>query len=226
MAIFGRKTARQRLRRATRESLTIPAFSSPIDCTPWVIGGLWPAELATVTPENASAAESLRADLQRIAESANEEVNAIRRTVMPDSARQAEETRVINAARGFAVSRVESTVRYLYAAAPQRPTEHPGPQAAEATVFADESVETSRRNVRHGRRATAFRKDASAQPPKARATGRHRGRSPTAKNSTQTPTPFSTGPNRLMRARAKMSPNRTKPGASTRSSPTSPRWSR
>lgn len=178
MAIFGRKTARQRLRRATRESLTIPAFSSPIDCTPWVIGGLWPAELATVTPENASAAESLRADLQRIVESANEEVNAIRRAVMPDSARQAEETRVINAARGFAVSRVESTVRYLYAAAPQRPTEHPGPQAAEATVFADESVETSRRTVRHGRRATAFRKDASAQPPKARATGRHAGPEP------------------------------------------------
>ena len=49
MVIFGRMTARQRLRRATRESLTIPAFSSPADCTPWVTGGLWPAELSSAS---------------------------------------------------------------------------------------------------------------------------------------------------------------------------------
>ena len=59
-------TARQRLRRATRESLTIPAFSSPVDCTPWVTGGLWPAELSPATDETATLAKYLKDDLQRI----------------------------------------------------------------------------------------------------------------------------------------------------------------
>ncbi|MGA8331003.1 MAG: vegetative cell wall protein precursor, partial [Mycobacterium sp.] len=39
MAIFGRNTARQRLRRAAEQSLQSPAFSSPVDCTAWVTGG-------------------------------------------------------------------------------------------------------------------------------------------------------------------------------------------
>jgi hypothetical protein len=115
VAIFGRKTARQRLRRATRESLAIPAFSSPVDCTPWVIGGLWPAELSTVNAESATVAQYLKADLQRIVKSANEELMRIRRAGMAEPARQAEETRVIHAARAFAVRRVESTVRHLHA---------------------------------------------------------------------------------------------------------------
>lgn len=113
MAIFGRNTARQRLRRATRESLKIPAFSAPVDCTPWVTGGLWPAELSTVTPETAPLVKYLRADLQRIVNSANEELMSIRRSGLAEPKRQAEEARVIDDARAFAVRRVESTVRHL-----------------------------------------------------------------------------------------------------------------
>jgi hypothetical protein len=113
VAIFGRNTARQRLRRATRDSLKIPAFSSPVDCTPWVTGGLWPAELSTVTPETAPLVKYLRADLQRIVNSANEELMSIRRSGLAEPKRQAEEARVIDDARAFAVRRVESTVRHL-----------------------------------------------------------------------------------------------------------------
>lgn len=108
-------SARQRLRRATRESLATPAFSSPIDCTPWVTGGLWPAELSTVTPETATLAEYLKADLERIARAANDELKLLKRSGMTDLSRQAAEARVIDAARGRAVRRVESTIRYLHA---------------------------------------------------------------------------------------------------------------
>jgi hypothetical protein len=125
VAIFGRKTARQRLRRATQESLAIPAFSSPVDCTPWVIGGLWPAELSTVNAETATVAEYLKADLQRIVTSANEELKRIRQARMADPARYAEETRVINTARAFAARRVESTVRHLRSANQDHRVQHP-----------------------------------------------------------------------------------------------------
>lgn len=107
-------SARQRLRRATRESLATPAFSSPIDCTPWVTGGLWPAELSPVTPETATLAEHLKADLQRIAQAANDELKLLKRSGMTDLSRQAAEARVIDEARGRAVRRVESTIRYLH----------------------------------------------------------------------------------------------------------------
>jgi hypothetical protein len=113
VAIFGRITARQRLRRATRESLEIPAFSSHFDCTPWVTGGLWPAELSKVTGETAALADYLRADLQRIVRSANDELKIIKRAGMTDSARQAQEARVIDEARARAVRRVQSTVRHV-----------------------------------------------------------------------------------------------------------------
>ncbi|MGO9385104.1 MAG: DUF5631 domain-containing protein [Mycobacterium sp.] len=115
MAIFGRITARQRLRRATRESLAIPAFSSPIDCTPWVTGGLWPAELSPVTAETAALAEYLKTDLQRISNGANEQIKMIKRAGLPDFARQAEEARVVDEARARAARRVESAVRDLHA---------------------------------------------------------------------------------------------------------------
>ncbi|ORV62701.1 hypothetical protein AWC03_05990 [Mycobacterium europaeum] len=128
MAIFGRMTARQRLRRATRESLAMPAFSSPIDCTPWVIGGLWPAELSPVTSENAALAEYLRTDLQRIADSANEQLKMIKRAGLADLPRQAEETRVIDEARARAVRRVESTIRQLRAVNAGVTVGHPRPQ--------------------------------------------------------------------------------------------------
>ncbi|ORV44624.1 hypothetical protein AWC02_14825 [Mycolicibacter engbaekii] len=114
MALFGRWSARQRLRSAARDSLAIPAFSTPVDCSSWVLGGLWPAELATITPETAPLADYLHADLQRIAQSANEKLYALGRSDLAASARQIAQARVINVARAFAVLRVESTVRQLH----------------------------------------------------------------------------------------------------------------
>jgi Family of unknown function (DUF5631)/Family of unknown function (DUF5632) len=137
VAIFGRKTARQRLRRATRDSLAIPAFSSPIDCTPWVIGGLWPAELSTIDAETSTLGEYLKADLQRITSSANDELKMLRRAGMADSARQAEEARVINEARARAVRRVESTVRHLRTSAAEVTAQFPRPPVAEDSVGTD-----------------------------------------------------------------------------------------
>jgi hypothetical protein len=126
VAIFGRNTARQRLRRAAEESLRFPAFSAPVDCTAWVTGGLWPAELSTVTADTAPLVKYLKADLQRIVNSANDELKEIRRAGLADPTRQAQEARVIQEARGYAVRRVESTVRHLRNAttrspAPQQP---------------------------------------------------------------------------------------------------------
>ena len=129
MAIFGRRTARQRLRRAARESLTIPAFSSPVDCTPWVTGGLWPAELSTATDETATLAAYLKDDLQRITRSANDELRTLKRAGMADFAQQAEEARVVDEARARAVRRVESTMRQLHAV---KAVEHERPQDVES----------------------------------------------------------------------------------------------
>jgi hypothetical protein len=114
VAIFGRNTARQRLRRAAQESLKIPAFSAAVDCTPWVTGGLWPVELSTMTPQTAPLVRHLKADLERIVASTNNELNRIRRAGLSDSQRQAEEARIISNARAFAVRRVASTVRSLH----------------------------------------------------------------------------------------------------------------
>lgn len=93
----------------------MPAFSSPIDCTPWVIGGLWPAELSTITAENATLADYLKVDLEKIADSANEQLKMIKRAGLADVPRRAEEARVIDEARARAVRRVESTIRQLHA---------------------------------------------------------------------------------------------------------------
>ncbi|TGD84502.1 vegetative cell wall protein precursor [Mycolicibacterium sp. CH28] len=113
MAIFGRNTARRRLKRATQQALSVPTFDAPADCTPWVIGGLWPAELETVTPATAPVAEYLKNDLQRIADSANQRLRALHHSGLPEAGRRAEEARIINVGRAFAVLRVESTVRHL-----------------------------------------------------------------------------------------------------------------
>jgi hypothetical protein len=137
VAIFGRITARQRLRRAARESLTIPAFSSPVDCTPWVTGGLWPAELSTATDETATLAAYLKDDLQRITRSANDELRAIKRAEMADFAQQAEEARVVDEARARAARRVESTMRQLHAVKAEAPVEHERPQDVESLNGAD-----------------------------------------------------------------------------------------
>ena len=122
MAIFDRIAARQRLRRAARESLATPAFRTPIDCTPWVTGGLWPAELSTITAETASLAEYLKADLQRISDNANDELKIILQAEMAGSARQAEEARVIDVARARAARRVESAVRHMHEVKAGAPT--------------------------------------------------------------------------------------------------------
>ena len=117
MAIFGRNTARQRLKRATQRALSVPTFDTPADCTPWVIGGLWPSELETVTPETAIVAEHLKNDLQRIANSANGRLRELQHADLPDFARRAEEVRIIDVARSDAVQRVESTIHQLRSAA-------------------------------------------------------------------------------------------------------------
>ena len=63
--------------------------------------------------ETTAIAKYLRKDLQRIADSANQKLRAISESNLNGPARQAEQARVINVARAFAVLRVESTVRHL-----------------------------------------------------------------------------------------------------------------
>ncbi len=58
---------------------------------------------------------------------------------MPGSVRQAEETRVINTARRYAVRRVESAVRHLHATAAQLPpAAQPGAESREITIGSNE----------------------------------------------------------------------------------------
>jgi Family of unknown function (DUF5631)/Family of unknown function (DUF5632) len=124
MAIFGRNSARQKLRRAARESLKVPTFNAPIDCTPWVTGGIWPVELSTITADTAPLIKHLKADLQRIISSTNEQLAQVSRAVLPASTRAAEEARIVNSARGFALQRVESTVRHLRQPKPKLPHQY------------------------------------------------------------------------------------------------------
>ncbi|WP_276059920.1 DUF5631 domain-containing protein [Mycobacterium montefiorense] len=91
----------------------MPAFSSRIDCSPWVIGGLWPAELSQATDETATLAQHLEKDLQRITSNANDELRMVKRAGLTDTARHAAEAKVIDEARARAVRRVESTIRQL-----------------------------------------------------------------------------------------------------------------
>ncbi len=77
-----------------------------------------------VTAETAPLVKYLKADLQRIVNSANEELKNIRCAGLVDSTRQAEEARVINDARKFAVRRVESTVRHLHSLNSKLPAKH------------------------------------------------------------------------------------------------------
>lgn len=91
----------------------MPTFSAPLDCTPWVIGGLWPEELSPARADTATLAEYLKVDLQRIARNANDDLRAIVRGGMDYPARRDAEARVIDEARDLAVRRVESTMRQL-----------------------------------------------------------------------------------------------------------------
>jgi hypothetical protein len=102
-----------------------------------VTGGLWPAELSTTTAETDTLAEYLKADLQRITRSANDELRTIQQVKMPDFVRRAEEARVIDEARARAVQRVESTIRELHAIKAPAPIEHERPQDAESLGAAD-----------------------------------------------------------------------------------------
>jgi hypothetical protein len=89
-----------------------------------VTGGLWPAELSTTTAETGTLAEHLKADLQRITDSANDALKVIKRAGMPDPARWAEEAQVIEEARARAMRRVESTVLHLHAVKADAAVEH------------------------------------------------------------------------------------------------------
>jgi hypothetical protein len=141
VGIFGRRAARQRLRKATQESLSVPSFSSPLDCTPWVIGGLWPTELSPANAETTTLADYLRVDLQRIASSANEDLRAIARAGGTYPVRRAAEVRVIDEARALAARRVESTMRQLRQmrrhALPENPRPNAGGRSASGNGRAD-----------------------------------------------------------------------------------------
>jgi hypothetical protein len=109
-----------------------------------VTGGLWPAELSTVTADTAPLVKYLKADLQKIVNSANDELLGIRRAGLADAVRQAEEARVINGARAFAVRRVESTVRHLRNMPPKLPAEL---QPVKAVNGIDDTEKTRRFKV-------------------------------------------------------------------------------
>lgn len=114
MSFVGRLAARQRLRKAARESLAIPPFSRPAtDCTPWVIGGLWPTELSTPTDETVALSDHLRSDLQRIAAHANEQLRMLGHSALDNTIRQAHQAATIRQARTHAVRRVEATLRQI-----------------------------------------------------------------------------------------------------------------
>lgn len=107
----------------------MPTFSAPLDCTPWVIGGLWPIELSDSSFGVEKLAEDLREDLQRIAESANDDLRAVARAGMGYLARRNAEARVIDEARALAVRRVDSTMRHVHGMRHQTPTRPPGSEA-------------------------------------------------------------------------------------------------
>jgi hypothetical protein len=101
-----------------------------------VTGGLWPAELSTVTPETAPLVTYLEADLHRIVNSANEELANIRRAGLTNPHRLAEEARVVNHARAYAIQRVESTERHLR----NTTTNSPAPQPPQTRGVEDDTT--------------------------------------------------------------------------------------
>ncbi len=113
VAVFGWSLRRRRGQKSPGQAPPIPAFRSTMDCSPWVLEGLWPIELSAGGPETTPVADYLKRDLQRIADSANQRLRVIAGAGLDEANRQAEEARVFNVARAFAVLRVESTVRQL-----------------------------------------------------------------------------------------------------------------
>jgi hypothetical protein len=104
---------------------------------PWVLGGLWPAELSTITAETATLAADLKDDLERFTKSTNDQLKIIKRAGLADHARQAQEARLIDEARARAARRVESTIGYLHAMNTHAPAKHPRPQVAQRLVSQD-----------------------------------------------------------------------------------------
>lgn len=120
----------------------MPTFRTPEDCTPWVLGGLWPAELNQVTAETATVAAYLKRDLQRIADAANHKLRVINDAGMPEPMRESEQNRVIDDARAYAVARVQSTVRQLRREPPSPPTTEL-PRPAEITEVEEPVTEAT-----------------------------------------------------------------------------------
>jgi hypothetical protein len=150
-----------------------------------VTGGLWPAELSTGTAESTTLAEYLKADLQRITTSANDQLKIIKRAEMPDLARQAEEARVIDEARARAVRRVESTIRSLHTVKTGEvwPDIDKAPAVPAVTDEEQDAIETERNNAPV---ADAVAVDHEDEPEAAE--GRHRALDD-ADVDEQTPTP-------------------------------------
>ncbi|WP_099024394.1 DUF5631 domain-containing protein [Mycolicibacterium palauense] len=168
------------MKRASQQALSTPSFRTPADCTPWVLGGLWPTELNAVTTETATMAEYLKRDLQRIADSANEKMRILAESGLHGDERTAEETRVINVARAFAVLRVESTVRQLRKEAIGFQTEYlrldsvanRGTPAIEQTQIVD--MTELREALRDGAQKDARREEPQREPVNGRRRyGRH-----------------------------------------------------
>lgn len=119
----------------------MPTFRTPEDCTPWVLGGLWPIELNELTAETATVAEYLKRDLQRIADTANHRIRAISEAGLSAPVQLADQQRVIDAARAFATKRVDSTVRQLHTVLPRHPAPPTAPDAAVLEVAVPDAAE-------------------------------------------------------------------------------------
>lgn len=123
MAIFGRVKVWRRYGPPGQPPFKTPAVKSALDCGPWVVGGLWPAELSAMNAQTALLISHLKADLQRVVAAANGQLDEARRTGGDRSTTRSHEARIINGARAFAEQRVESTVRLLRAGSGQVPDE-------------------------------------------------------------------------------------------------------
>jgi hypothetical protein len=82
-----------------------------------------------VTTQTAPLVTHLKADLQRIVDDANNELKRLRQAGLPDPVRSAHEARIINEARGFAIRRVDSTVRSFRNTNTRPPNQAPLPSS-------------------------------------------------------------------------------------------------
>ena len=104
MAFFGWLSKRRGQKRI-EQLPPVPGFRATMDCTPWVLDGLWPSELNAAGPDSDPLAGYLERDLRRIADSANQRLRVIAAAGLDEDTRRAEESRVFNVARAFATVR-------------------------------------------------------------------------------------------------------------------------